>query len=281
MPLAPAWSGAGRSRREVFLAGGFLVVLHLLPVAAVVRGTTTADWVTFAGVHVALALALGTGLHRYFAHHAFATSRPFQALLGLATCFTFTDPIGFAGKHRIHHRYSDTEHDVHTPEHGWWSCWFGSLANDGLTDTQVLAATPDLARFPELRVLHRWFWVPGILLGAGFYAVGGFSRMAIGYGLALVLLLNLTSAVNYVCHRWGSRRYETRDASRNNWLIAVLTYGEGWHNNHHYYPASARAGFFWWELDVNYWLIRLLAFLGLIWDVRDVPEGVRAREAAA
>jgi len=253
----------------------FLLLAHALPIVAIVTGTTLTDWVTFGVVHVSLALLLGTGLHRYFAHHAFRTSRGFQAVLGTATCLTLTDPIGFAGKHRIHHRTSDTADDVHSPVHGWWQCWFWHLANDGITDEDVMRSAKDLARYPELVLLHRWFWVPAAFLGAAFYAWGGFSRLAIGYLLALALLLNLTSAVNYVCHRWGTRRYPTNDNSRNNLVVAVLTYGEGWHNNHHYYPGAARAGFFWWELDINYLLIRTLAVLRLVWNVREVPERVK------
>ena len=255
----------------------FLLAVHLLPVIAIIRGTRLADWLTLAVVFPVLSFAVGTGLHRYFAHHAFRTSRPFQFLLGLVTCATFTDPIGFAGKHRIHHRFSDTDDDVHTPRDGFWSCWYGSLVDDGLTEAQVRVAAKDLVRFPELLWLHRLFVLPGLATAAGLFWLGGFSRMAIGYLLALALMLNLTSAVNYVCHRWGSRRYATRDASRNNLWIAILTLGEGWHNNHHYYPGTARAGFYWWEWDPNYWLIRALAVLGLVWKVREVPAEVRSR----
>lgn len=273
MPLARPGL-PGRTPFEKTVAAFFLLAVHTAPLVAIATGTTRADWITFAAVHVMLALLVGTGLHRYFAHHAFRTSRPFQLLLGAATCLTFTDPIGFAGKHRIHHRYSDTDDDVHTPHDGWWSCWLWSYASDGLTDRQVREAVPDLMRYPELALLHRVFWLPGLVFGAALFAWGGFARLAIGYALAVAVLLHFTSAVNYVCHRWGTRRFETGDDSRNNWLVALITWGEGWHNNHHYYPASARAGFYWWELDANYWLIRLLAAIGLVWDVREVPERV-------
>lgn len=275
MPLTPRSAGHRRTRIEVSRAGFFLALVHVVPIAGLLAGPVAADWATFAGVHVMLALLVGTGLHRYFAHHAFQTSRAFQFVLALGTCLTFTDPIGFSGKHRIHHRYSDSDDDVHSPDDGWWSCWIWSLADDGLSDGDVIAAVPDLARVPELMFLHRWFWVPGLVFAGALYAIGGFTRMAIGYVFALVLLLHLTSAVNYVCHRWGTRRYSTRDASRNNALVAALTWGEGWHNNHHYYPGAARAGFAWWEIDVNYLVIRALATVRLVWAVRDVPTDVR------
>jgi stearoyl-CoA desaturase (delta-9 desaturase) len=274
MPLVPRTAGHGRTAFEKWSAGIFLATLHTLPIIAIWRGTVAADWWTAAAIHLMIALLVGTGLHRYFAHHAFRTSRAFQFLLAVGTCLTFTDPIGFAGKHRIHHRYADTEDDVHSPFHGWWSCWFWSLADDNLSDADVLAATPDLVKFPELRLVHRFFFFPGLLLGGSLWLIGGFSRMAIGYALALVLLLNITSAVNYVCHRFGSRRYDTDEGSRNNIIVAILSWGEGWHNNHHRYPVAARAGFAWYEIDVNYYLIRALAALGIVWGVREVPARV-------
>lgn len=268
-----------RSALEKCRAVVFLAAVHVLPVVAIVRGTTAADWVTFGVVYVVLAFSVGIGLHRYFAHRAFRTSRPFQFLLGVAACAAFTDPIAFAGKHRIHHRRADREGDTHSPDDGFWTCWFWSLVDEGYADADLVRAARDWVRYPELRWLHRWFLVPGVAVGGAMVVVGGFSRLAIGYCLALALLLNLASSVNYVCHRWGSRRYATRDQSRNNALIALLSFGEGWHNNHHHYPNTARAGFVWWEIDLLYWVIRLLAALGLVWHVREVPDRVRRAQA--
>lgn len=280
MTLTPRRLGNRRTPVEVWRTAAFLVVLHAIPLVAILTGTTRADWIMFAVFYPGLGMLIGTGLHRYFAHHAFRTSRPFQFLLGLGTTLTFTDPIGFAGKHRIHHRYSDTEDDVHSPDDGWFSCWFWSLADDGLSDDDVIKAAPDLARVPELMLLHRWFWVPGITFALLTFAIGGFSMFAIGYVLAVVVVMNVSSAVNYVCHRWGSRRFATEDRSRNNAIVAALSWGEGWHNNHHFYPASARSGFAWWEIDFNWYLIRTLAALGIVWDVREYPESIRERAEA-
>jgi stearoyl-CoA desaturase (Delta-9 desaturase) len=277
MPLTPRREGHQRTTLEKCRAGFFLFAVHAMPVVAILRGTVLPDWITALVVHLTLAFLIASGLHRYFAHHAYRTGRVFQFLLAAGTCLSFTDPIGFAGKHRIHHRYSDTEDDVHNPEDGWWSCWVWSLADDGLSDGDVIAAAPDLARVPELMLLHRYFWVPGVSFAAILFAIGGFSLVAIGYVFALMCVLHLTSAVNYVCHRWGSRRYATDDASRNNIVVALLTHGEGWHNNHHHYPTSARAGFAWWEIDANYVAIRILAALGIVWEVREVPAHVRQR----
>lgn len=280
MPLAPRSPVSVQPWWKTARALAFLLALHVLPVIAILRGTTAADWWTALATHLVMGVLIATGLHRYFAHHSFRTSRIGHLVLAVGACTAFTDPIGFAGKHRIHHRYSDTDGDPHSPEDGWFGCWIWSLADDHLTDEQVLAACPDLTRDPALLWLHRWFWVPGASLAALYLVWGGFSRMAIGFALALAVSLHLTSAVNYVCHRWGQRPFATREGSRNNALVALITWGEGWHNNHHRYPAAARAGFRWWELDVNYYLIRLFAALGLVWDVHEVPAALqRAPEA--
>lgn len=255
----------------------FLVAIHTLPVVAVYLGTRREDWLVAAALMPVISFAVIVGLHRYFAHRSFETSRLFQFVLGLLSCLSFTDPISFAGKHRLHHRYSDTDQDVHSPHQGFWYCWFGSLIDEGYHDRVFLASARDLARYPELRGLHAWFFLPGVVLGAVLYLLGGFSMLAIGYGLSLVAVQNLTSSVNYCCHVWGSRPYDTADGSRNNAFVALLTFGEGWHNNHHYFPGAARAGLRWWELDPAYWAIRLMAFAGIVHNVREAPRDTRNR----
>ena len=280
MPLTPRPPVSVQPWWQTAKVVTFLVALHLLPLLAIVLGTSAADWWTFVGTHLTIAFFVASGLHRYFAHHAFRTSRAGQLVLAVGSCLAFTDPIGFAGKHRIHHRFSDTPGDPHSPNDGWFSCWVWSLADDHLTDEQVVDACPDLMRYAELRWLHRWYWVPGASVAGLFFLWGGFPRMAVGFALALILALHLTSAVNYACHRWGSRPFDTAEGSRNNVLVALITWGEGWHNNHHRYPTAARAGFRWWEIDVNYYVIKLLAALGLVWNVHEVPESLRHRETA-
>jgi len=253
----------------------FILALHLVPAVAIVRGTTAGDWMACLVFYVVAAMGTGVGLHRYFAHRAFRTGRAFQFLLAVLAATAFAEAIGFAGKHRLHHRHADTAADVHGPRQGFWFCWFGSLVDEGYRTEEILAAAPDLARVPELRWLRRWFFVPGVALGAVTWWLGGFSIFAIGFVLSRALLLNLVSSVNFFCHLVGRRAYPTVDASTNNVLVALLTFGEGWHNNHHRYPGAARAGFRWWELDPVYYVIRLLAAVGLVWDVREVPPHVR------
>lgn len=263
-----------RTPRQRWEVGILLLGLHVVPLIALVMGTKRLDWIFFAWVYPIQAIGLGLSLHRYFAHRSFKTSRVFQFLLALASATAFGDPVGFAGKHRLHHQHVDTERDVHTPLHGWWSCWIGNLLDNGYTHEQILSRVEDLQRFPELMLLHRYSKVPGLLLIAVAFLAGGFSTAAIGVCLGAVMLLHQTSAVNYFSHKSGTRRFDLPDQSTNNWIMGVLAYGEGWHNNHHRYPSSARAGFFWWEIDMFYWLIWCLERLGIVWDVRRPPAEV-------
>jgi stearoyl-CoA desaturase (delta-9 desaturase) len=129
----------------------------------------------------------------------------------------------------------------------------------------------DWNRYPELRWLNRYHWVPGLLLGAGCFWIGGWKGLVWGWVVSTVLVYHATFTVNSLCHRFGRRRYATQDDSRNNWLVALLTLGEGWHNNHHHYQASARQGFVWWQFDVSYYTLRLLELCGVVWDIRVPP----------
>ena len=248
-------------------AAFFIALIHVMPAIALSRGTHPVDWMVFAVLYPTFALSGTLVLHRYFAHRSFATSRLFQAVMGATACTMFLDPISFVGKHRLHHRYSDTSRDVHSPNDGFWFCWFGSLVDEGYADEEIVEAARDLARYPELRWLHRNFLVPGLATWAIVVWIGGISALAIGYCLSLALVQNQASAVNYFCHRWGYRRFNTTDQSRNNAAVAVLTLGEGWHNNHHRFPRSARAGLTRWEIDPLYGVIRTLGALGLVWNI--------------
>jgi stearoyl-CoA desaturase (delta-9 desaturase) len=250
----------------------FLIVLHVVPIVAIVRGSSRGDWLACAVLYLTFVVGGGVGLHRYFAHRAFRTSRAFQLALALLGSTAFSEPIGFAARHRVHHRHADTVEDVHAPRQGFWYCWFGShFERPGGVDVQHVAA--DLMRYPELVWLHRWPYVPSAVLGGAIWWIGGFSLFALGFVLSRVLILHAVSAVNFFCHRSGQRPFPTRDASTNNVLIAILTFGEGWHNNHHRFPRAARAGVRLWEVDPIYYVIRLCAALGLVWGVREIPAG--------
>ena len=266
-----------RAPHERVRACALILLLHALPLFVLFKGTNHSDWMFFAYLYPIQAIGIGISLHRYFAHRSFKTSRQFQFFLALTSAATFGNPLGFAGKHRLHHQHVDTLRDVHSPVHGIWACWIGSLIDNGYTDKQQLEKVPDFCRYPELVWLHRYPMVPGLALCVLAFAVGGISTVAVGVCLGTVLLIHQSSAVNYFSHRHGTRRFDTPDTSTNNWLIGIFTFGEGWHNNHHYYPRSARAGFAWWEIDIFFWVIWTFEKLGLIWDVQRPPDNVLKR----
>jgi stearoyl-CoA desaturase (Delta-9 desaturase) len=261
------------------LRGLAIGLLHVPPLTLLWIPTTWVHWIGFVGAYLLVAFALGGGLHRYFAHRAFQTSRPFQLVLGIMAAACFADPIGFAGRHRLHHRWSDTERDLVGPRHGLWSAWIGHLLEDRYSERELVAVTPDLRRYPELLWLHRWSFVPGVVTISLVWLIGGWTVLATAYCLPWCLLgVHGTSAVNYVCHRFGSRRYATSDDSTNHPLLGVVLLGEGWHNNHHRFPNAARSGFLWWEVDVVYYFIRFLAAIDLAWALREVPRRLRQPE---
>ena len=255
-----------------------ILLLHLITISAVVMGGSSVDWIFFAILYPLQCVGVGVSMHRYFSHRAFKTSRAFQFFLGLCSASVFGDAVGFAGKHRLHHQHVDSEQDVHTPAHGIWACWIGSLLDNGYTEEQILRKVPDLTAYPELMWLHRNPRTTGLILCAIAFGVGGFTTIGIGVCLGAVMLVHQSSAVNYLAHKYGRRRFNTPDQSTNNWLIGILSFGDGWHNNHHRYPRSARAGFFWWEIDMFYWPIWLFEKLGLVWDVRQPPAEVYASQ---
>lgn len=264
-----------RSRAERWQTAALIALMHALPVWVIFTGTTRVDWLFFAAIYPFQAIGVGVCLHRYFAHNAFKTSRVFQFVLALFCAATFGDPIRFAGKHRLHHLNTDCEGDTHAPGQGFWFSWFGSHIDSRYSDEEICAQVPGLVQYPELMWLHRHSLVPGLTLCVIVWILGGFSAMAIGVLLGASILLHQSSAVNYICHRFGRRRFETEDHSTNHFLVSMLVFGEGWHNNHHRYPVSARAGFCWWEIDMFYWVICLFEALGLVWDVRRPPEELR------
>jgi stearoyl-CoA desaturase (delta-9 desaturase) len=216
------------------------------------------------------------GYHRYFAHKSYKTSRAFQLVLAVLGCSaTQKGPLWWCGTHRRHHAFTDREGDPHSPRDGFW------YAHQGWVFDPHWGGTPrdmirDFARYPELEWLNRWHVVPPLALAVLCYAIGGFAGLVWGYSVSTVALWHATYSVNSIAHLFGSRRYETSDTSRNNWLVALLTLGEGWHNNHHHYQASARNGFRWWEVDVTYYALRALAAVGLVWDLRQPPAAVLA-----
>ncbi|MCA9694579.1 MAG: acyl-CoA desaturase [Myxococcales bacterium] len=273
---APRVTTTPRERLVVYL---FMLTMHGVPIAGLLWGSPDrSTWIALVVLYLTGSLGVIVGLHRYFAHHAFKTSRLFQFALALLGASTFSEPIGFAGKHRLHHRYSDERRDVHGPGFGWWHSWIGSMVDDGYSREEIFRAAADLHAFPELVFLFRYNWVVGATTGALVWLLGGFEMFALGFCLSRALIIHAVSSVNYFGHGWGYQRFPSNDQSTNHPLLGLLTFGEGWHNNHHFFPPAARAGYRWWELDLWYLCIRLFAALGLVWEIRTIPAHMRTRE---
>jgi len=215
------------------------------------------------------------GYHRYFSHRSYKTSRWFQFLLALGCAATAQKGIlWWASHHRLHHKLSDQAGDYHAPRYGFLWSHMGWIISTSFEGTEI-DRVKDLARFPELRWLDRWWILPPVALGVLTYLVGGPFALVWGFFVSQVLCWHGTFTINSLTHIWGTRRYATDDDSRNHWFLALITMGEGWHNNHHHYQVSARQGFRWWEIDATYYVLRGLAAVGLIWDLHGVPDHVR------
>ena len=228
--------------------------------------------------------------HRYFSHRAFKTSRFVQFIGGfIACCSAQRGPLWWAAHHRRHHRHSDTEKDMHSPKTNslFWShtLWF-------MTDYAVptfLKEIPDWLKFPELRFLNRYDWIPVVIWALSSFMIGewvwfnsltgmtGMMTFIWGFVIPTVLLYHGTFAVNSLTHLWGKKRFDTGDDSRNNSLVALFTFGEGWHNNHHFFPGSAKQGFFRGEFDLTYIGLRILSLFGLVSNLRPVPAWVKEK----
>ncbi len=269
--------------------------LHLACFAVIWVGFSWFALWTAVALYCARMFAITGFYHRYFSHKAFRTSRALQfafALLGAAS--VQRGPLWWAAHHRNHHRHSDTERDLHSPvtRSLFWSHMGWFLSPRGFVTEH--AAVPDLMKYPELRWLDRYDLVVPVALAAFLFALGkllavympglhtgGAQLLVWGFFVSTVVLFHCTVTINSLAHRWGTRRFATRDNSRNNWLLAIITFGEGWHNNHHHFPGSARQGFRWWEYDVTYYALRIMAMLGLVWDLKPLPAALRGARLQA
>jgi len=252
--------------------------IHLLAIFGVIfTGWSWAGFGLAVAFYYARMLFVCTGYHRYFSHRTFKTSRPVQFLLAfLAQTTAQKGVLWWAGHHRRHHKYSDKEGDVHSAKlDGFWWSHVGWIATDDPErDAIDRDRVKDLYRFPELRLLEKVNLLPAVILAVIMLWAGGWHGLLWGFFVSTVLLWHGTSLVNSLNHVIGKRRYDTDDESRNNWWIALLTLGEGWHNNHHHYMTSANQGFRWYEYDVAYYFICFLSAMGIVWDVRVAPDHV-------
>jgi stearoyl-CoA desaturase (delta-9 desaturase) len=249
-------------------------LVHLVPLFAFVTGVTAFDIALCVGLYLARMFFITAGYHRYFSHRAYKMGRVMQFLMafGGATAAQ-KGPLWWAAHHRHHHKYSDMPEDLHSPRKGFWWSHVGWILCRKYRGTD-LKAIKDFAKYPELLWLNKYYMVPPLILGVACFALGGWSALVTGFFLSTVLTYHGTFFINSVTHLFGKRRFETTDTSRNSLIFALVTLGEGWHNNHHHYQSTANQGFYWWEIDISYYVLRLLGLVGLVQDIRTPPERV-------
>ena len=255
------------------------ILVHLGCFAAIWTGVTWQALAICVTLYWLRIFAIGAGYHRYFSHRSYTTSRAFQFVLALM-CQTTAQKsvIWWASKHRHHHLHSDTEHDVHSPRHhGFIYSHLGWIFARKHTDPDF-EKVADLTRYRELMWLHKVEVLPAVVLAGLCYLAAGWSGLVVGFLWSTVLVYHGTFCINSLAHVSGSKRYVTGDDSRNNFLLAIVTMGEGWHNNHHAYQSSVRQGFKWWEIDPTYYLVCALSWIGLVWDLKTPPEPVLRNE---
>lgn len=259
-----------------------VVIFHLLAVAALF----TFSWQNLAvGIvlwWIAGSLGIGLGYHRLLTHRGFKAPRWLERTLAVFGSLAMqSGPITWVTTHRLHHAFTDTDRDPHSPQKGiFWSHMGWILRGTAQNNSEATRKrySPDLMRDPFLVTLDKYYWVPIVIVSIGLFAAGGFSMVLWGVFLKTIVGWHTTWLVNSVTHLWGSRRFDIRDTSTNNALVAALTFGEGWHNNHHAYPRSARHGLRWYEIDVNWIQIKVLEKLGLIKNVYAFELGAAEEE---
>ena len=282
-------------RRVEWLRIAPVVVLHGMCLGVIWVGWSWVAVATASVLYFVRMFAITGFYHRYFSHKTFRTNRFWQFIFAvLGNSAVQRGPLWWASHHRHHHRFADTDEDPHSPNrHGFWWSHIGWLTSERHFPTRA-QYVKDWARFPELVWLNRFDTLVPVLLAAGLYAFGavlkayapqlgtsGPQMLIWGFFISSTVLFHGTVTINSLDHMIGSRRYDTPDTSRNNWVLALVTLGEGWHNNHHHYAISARQGFFWWEIDVTFYLLQLMSWLGIVRDLRPVPEHVRTSGPAS
>ncbi len=279
MQLSPPSRAPDPAERYGFVGALPFIAVHLACFAALWTGVHAADLAIAVGLYALRMFGITAGYHRYFAHRSYKTSRVFAFLLAfLAQSSAQRGVLWWAGNHRRHHRFSDTDQDVHSPvRRGFWHAHVGWFFTDAYHESD-LDAVPDLAKYPELVWLDRHPYLPAVLLGLLVWLAAGWSGLVVGFLWSTVALWHATFSINSLAHLFGRRRYVTGDQSRNNLWLALLTFGEGWHNNHHHYQSAARQGFRWYEVDVSYYGLKTLSAAGLVWDLRSPPARVVAGE---
>ncbi|GAC1446246.1 MAG: acyl-CoA desaturase [Pyrinomonadaceae bacterium] len=273
-----------RHKQDYFLCAQFLFI-HLACLLVIRSGVSTIAVLTCLALYIVRMFAITAGFHRFFAHRTYRAGRLFQFLIAfLGTMSYQKGPLWWSAHHRHHHLHTDTERDIHSPHtQSFWQShvgWF--LRRHSKTTNEKLI--PNLIKFRDLRFLDRFYALPPTILAVAMFVFGsllnsyfpglgtsGLQMLIWGFFISTVLLYHGTFTVNSLAHLFGRRRFETGDDSRNNFLIAIITLGEGWHNNHHFYPTSERQGFYWWEIDVSHYVLKILSWFGIVWDLQAPP----------
>lgn len=249
----------------------FVAAFHILAVV----GLFMMNWASFGALlltwWISGSLGIGLGYHRLMTHKGFKTSQWMTRVLATMGALSLqSGPISWVTTHRLHHAFTDTDRDPHSPRNGtYWAHmgWIFRGTAQMQSEETIRKYSPDLIRDPYLMWLDKYYYVPTVVVGAISFAIGGVPMLLAAVFVRTVMLFHFTWLVNSATHLWGSRRFETRDDSRNNAVVAALTFGEGWHNNHHAIPRSAKHGLKWYEFDINWMQIRILEKLGLVSDV--------------
>ena len=272
--------------------------IRVLPFIILHLGCFGVIWTGFSWTALAVCFALYffrmfaiTGFyHRYFSHRTFQTSRFFQFVFGLAGASAVQrGPLWWAYHHRHHHQHSDDEEDAHSPKHkGFWWAHMGWITSKKNFPTDY-ERVKDFAKYKELVYLNRFDTAVPVFLAVGLFLTGmwlesaypalnvtGGQLLVWGFFISTTLLFHGTCTINSLSHVFGNRRFETTDTSKNNFLLALITLGEGWHNNHHHYMHSTRQGFKWWEIDITFYMLTIMSWFGIVWDLRGVPSKVMA-----
>ncbi len=277
--IEPTYSSAEDHDDIVYPSAVPFVLMHLACFAAIWTGVTWQAVALGVGLYWLRIFGIGAGYHRYFSHRAYSTSRVFQFILAmLSQSTTQKSVLWWAAKHRHHHLHSDTELDVHSPRHRGFLYshigWIFSTRHDTFDPVKV----EDLMRYPELRWLHRHEKVPGLVLAVLCWAIAGWPGLVVGFFWSTVAVYHATFCINSLAHVHGRKRYVTGDDSRNNWLLAIFTMGEGWHNNHHACQSSVRQGFRWWEYDATFYILTVLSWFGVVWDLKKPSKAILRNE---
>ena len=279
-----AGARTGRYDKFAFITCFFMGLFHVGAIWALIDFTWSGVVVLLVTYYISLAWGIGMAYHRLLTHRSYKTSKFMEYFLTIcATLSLEGGPLFWVATHRQHHQYSDADPDPHTPRHGgFWAhvgwIMFGNMEHNDVQRTSRYA--PDLAKDPFHRFISVYHWLPLTVLGLILLALGGWNWALWGVFLRTTIGLHVTWLVNSATHMWGKRRFETRDDSRNLWWVALLSFGEGWHNNHHAHPTSAAHGLAWYEIDITYWHIRALEALGLATDVRRARINEAVEEAA-